>query len=187
MNRGSALAVLLALAAAIALRVPNLERRPLHNDEGVNAIKAADLWQKGHYVYDPDEFHGPSLYYATLPVLWLSGARNSAELHDASLRVAPMIFGVAIILLLLLFRDGLGPPAVAWAALFIAVSPAMVFYSRYFIHEMLLVFFSALTLGAFWRYCQTRSASWAVLSGAGLGLMFATKETFVLTVAAMGL
>jgi len=60
----------------------------------------------------------------------------------------------------------------------------MVFYSRYFIHEMLLLFFTALTLGAGWRYAQTRSARWAVLTGAGLGLMFATKETFVITVAA---
>ena len=63
----------------------------------------------------------------------------------------------------------------------------MVFYSRYFIHEMPLVFFIALTLGAAWRYAQSRSAHWAALTGAGLGLMFATKETFVLTVPAMGL
>src|SRR5690606_34588366 len=44
---------------------------------------------------------------------------------------------------------------------------------------------TALTLGAGWRYTQTRSPGWAILTGAGLGLMFATKETFVLSVAAM--
>jgi uncharacterized protein (TIGR03663 family) len=97
------------------------------------------------------------------------------------------VSGVGLILLLLLLADGLGPQAVAWAAIFIAVSPAMVFYSRYFIHEMLLLFFTALTLGAGWRYTQTRSAGWAGLAGAGLGLMYATKETFVLSLAAMGL
>ena len=123
-----------------------------------------------------------------------------------------------------------------WAAIFIAVSPAMVFYSRYFIHEMLLVFFTALTMGAGWRYVQARSrrvslspqrgegrgegweghetsgtpeshphshpspsiplpvegrgkseVGWALAAGTGLGLMFTTKETFVLTLAAMGL
>jgi len=42
-------------------------------------------------------------------------------------------------------------------------------------------------MAAGWRYVQARSARWAALTGAGLGLMFATKETFVLTVAAMGL
>jgi len=187
MKRWSALALLLAIAGALALRVPKLATRPLHNDEAVNAVKVAELWQHGRYVYDPDEYHGPALHYATLPFLWLSGARNSGELDDATLRLAPVAFGVGLILLLLLFADGLGRPAVAWAAIFTAVSPVMVFYSRYFIHEMLLVFFTALTLGAGWRYALTRSARWAVVAGAALGLMFATKETFVITVAVMGL
>ena len=187
MNRWSALALLLAMAGALALRAPGLATRPLHNDEAVNAVKLNELWQHGRYVYDPDEYHGPALPYATLPFLWLSGARNSDQLDDATLRLAPVAFGVGLILLLLLFSDGLGRQALVWAAIFIAVSPAMVFYSRYFIHEMLLVFFTTLTLGAGWRYAQTRSAAWAVVAGAGLGLMSTTKETFVITLAAMGL
>jgi uncharacterized protein (TIGR03663 family) len=187
MNRWSALALLLAVACALALRVPKLDTRPFHNDEAVNAIKVSELWQHGRYRYDPDEYHGPTLHYATLPFLWLSDARNSDDLKDATLRIAPLVFGVALILLLLLFTDGLGRSAVLWAALFTAISPAMVFYSRYFIHEMLLVFFTALTLGAGWRYVRTRLARWVILAGAGLGLMFATKETFVLSLAAMGL
>ena len=187
MNRWSVLAVLLASAAALALRAPKLATRPLHNDEAVNAVKVSELWQHGRYAYDPDEYHGPALHYATLPFLWLSGARNSDELDDATLRLAPVAFGVGLIFLLVLFVDGLGRLALAWAAIFTAVSPAMVFYSRYFIHEMLLVFFTALTLGAGWRYWQTRSARWAVVAGVGLALMFATKETFVISLAAMGL
>jgi len=187
MNRWSAMAMLLAIAGALALRLPRLDTRPLHNDEAVNAVKVVELWQHGRYVYDPDEYHGPTLHYATLPFLWLSAARNPDELQDATLRFAPVAFGLGLILLLLLLADGLGRPAVAWAGLFIAVSPAMVFYSRYFIHEMLLVFFSALTLGAGWRYWQTRSASWAFVAGAGVALMFTTKETFVISIAALGL
>jgi len=213
MNRWSAVALLLVLLAALALRFPELDTRPLHNDEAVNAVKVAELWERGRYAYDPDEYHGPTLHYATLPFLSLSGARNSSELGDATLRLAPVVCGAALILLLLLFVDGLGRAAVLWAALFVAISPAMVFYSRYFIHEMLLVFFTALTLGAAWRYVQARgrsiearssrreeahsefaakdqslltsAATLASLAGAGLGLMFATKETFVLTLAAV--
>src|SRR6185295_4640573 len=126
MNRWSAMAVLLAIAGALALRVPRLATRPLHNDEAVNAVKVSELWQHGRYGYDPDEYHGPALHYATLPFLSLSGARNPAELDDATLRLAPVVFGVGLILLLLLFLDGLGPHAMAWAAIFTAVSPAMV-------------------------------------------------------------
>jgi uncharacterized protein (TIGR03663 family) len=190
MNRWSALAapiaVLLIFAGALAFRLPKLDTRPLHNDEAVNAVKVAELWQDHQYRYDPDEYHGPTLHYTTLPFLSLSSAKGSDDLKDQTFRLAPVFFGAGLVLLLLLFHDAIGRPAVAWAALFIAISPAMVFYSRYFIHEMLLVFFTALTLGAGWRYSQTLSKSWAVATGVAAGLMFATKETFVLSLAAMG-
>ncbi len=178
------LAMLAALAGALALRAPELGRRPLHNDEAVNAVKVSDLWQHGRYAYDPDEYHGPSLHYASLPFLHLSGAPSADDLTDAQLRWVTVAFGLGLVLLTLLFADGLGRPAIAWAAAFTAVSPAMVFYSRYFIHEMLLVFFAALAIGAGWRYRQTRAAGWALTSGAGVGLMWVTKETFVFNVAA---
>lgn len=185
MNRWSALALLLAIASALVLRSHDLGNRPLHNDEAVNATKLAALWDKGEYRYDPHEYHGPALHYFSLPVLWLSGVKTSTEFSDTQLRIVTVAFGVGLILLLLLLKDGLGQSATVWAALFLAVSPAMVFYSRYFIHEMLLIFFSLLKLAAGWRYSRTRKLSWAILAGAGLGLMFATKETFVLTLAAM--
>jgi len=208
MNRWCALALLLAIAGALLLRAPDLGQRPLHNDEGINAVKLAALWEKGDYQYDPHEYHGPTLYYSSLPFLWAIGVsdlgssrreearseipNNQSRLtsaatiiSDAQLRYVTVAFGVGLILLLILFRDGLGHTATIWTAVFLAVSPAMVFYSRYFIHEMLLVFFTLFTLGTGWRYVITRKAIWAALTGAGVGLMFATKETFALTLAAM--
>jgi len=55
MNRWSALALVLAIVGGLALRAPKLGIRPLHNDEGVNAVKVTELWQHGRYAYDPDE------------------------------------------------------------------------------------------------------------------------------------
>jgi uncharacterized protein (TIGR03663 family) len=186
MNRWSALAaLLLAFAAALALRLPHLSARPLHNDEAVNATKLAELHDHGRYHYDPDEFHGPTLHYFSLPLLWLSGAKNTDEMTDGQLRLVTVFFGAALIFTLFLFFDGIDKRALIWSAAFIAISPAMVFYSRYFIHEMLLVFFTALLLGSLWRYFQTRHAEWAILAGSSVGLMYATKETFVITVAAI--
>ena len=94
MNRWSALALLVALAGALALRLPELDARPLHNDEAVNALKLTDLWQQHRYAYNPDEYHGPALHYASLPFLWLSGARDSDQLSDPTLRLAPVAFGI---------------------------------------------------------------------------------------------
>jgi uncharacterized protein (TIGR03663 family) len=63
----------------------------------------------------------------------------------------------------------------------------MAFYSRYYIHELLLVFFAFLTLAAAWRYWRSRRVGWALLGWSGVALMHATKETFVLSMAATGL
>jgi len=94
---------------------------------------------------------------------------------------------MGLIVLLPLLADGLGKTALAWAAILTAVSPAMVFYGRYYIHEMLLVFFTFLALASGWRYWRSRRIGWALLLGASLGMMFATKETFIITLAAAGL
>ncbi len=157
----------------------------MHNDEAVNAHLIQKLWEDGLYKYNPDEYHGPTLHYATLPLIWLSGAKDFTEVNESILRLGTVIFGVLLILLLWWLADGLARSALVYAAILTAVSPAMVFYSRYFIHEMLLVCFSMGAIGAGWRYIMTRRARWAVLTGASVGLMYATKETFVIALGAM--
>ena len=179
----TAIAVLLA-CISLGLWSLSLDQRPLHNDEAVNGIKFSQLWEHGGYKYDPNEHHGPSLYYATLALGRLMGAPADADhFSERRLRFTTVLFGVGLILLLPLVADGLGRKATGWAALFTAVSPAVVFYSRYYIHEVLLVFFTFLALAAGWRYWRSRKLGWALLAGAGLGLMHATKETFVITLA----
>ncbi|MDB6067509.1 MAG: hypothetical protein JWR26_3717 [Pedosphaera sp.] len=184
MSRAVTLGLLLAVVVALALRCPQLDERPMHNDEAVNAIKFRTLLETGAYRYDPNEFHGPTLSYLTLALAKFTSAPGFVDFTEARFRVLTIVFGVGLILLLPLVADGLGRWATVVAALLTAISPAMVFYSRYYIHEMLLVFFTFLALAAGWRYTQNRKISWALLAGAAVGLMQATKETFVLTLAA---
>ena len=179
-------AVFLASVLAIVLRCPRLSERPMHNDEGVNAIKFRGLWEHNSYKYDPTEFHGPSLYYCTLALERLTAAPHFEQFTEARLRLVPVLFGVGLILLIPLLVDGIGKTACISAALLTAVSPAFVFYSRDYIHEMLLVFFTFLAIVSGWRYWRTRKPAWALLSGAAIGLMWATKETFIITIAAAG-
>src|SRR5581483_8902905 len=184
MTRSLTLVLLLAAGAALALRWPGSNQRPMHNDEAVNAVKFGQLWNHGGYKYDPNEHHGPSLFYATLAIERLTGAPGFNDFTYARLRLVPVLFGLALLPLLLLMLDGLGRQGIAWAALFTATSPALVFYSGYFIHEMLLTFFTLLALGSALRYWRTRRIGWILTAGAVLGLMAATKETFVITLAA---
>lgn len=187
MNRWLAFAPLLAALVGFALRWPGLADRPMHNDEAVNAILFQRLWERGDYRYDPDEFHGPLLPYATLPFAWLSGAADFDQVTERTLRAGTVAAGVALLVLVGGLRRALGTVGTVAAAGWLALSPAMVFYSRYYIHEIWLVLFSLLFLVAGWRYRQTPRPAWAVLVGLSLGLMHATKETFVLSLAAMGI
>ena len=137
------LLILLITAAAAAFRLPDLAERPMHGDEAVNAVKLGETIEGRGYEYDPHEYHGPTLNYLTLIPAWLGGVGSFVEVREAILRVVPVVFGTLLVLLLLPLGDGLGRGAAVFASLFMAVSPAMVFYSRYFIHEMLLVCFTA--------------------------------------------
>lgn len=177
-------ALLLLTAGALALHLPSLENRPFHADEAVHAVKFRELWERGVYRYDPDEFHGPTLYYAALPVVALRGRADFAATREADYRLSIALFGAATLLLLALLADGLGRPAALVAAGLMALSPACVFYSRYYIQETLLTFFTLGSLACGWRYTRKPSSGWAIWLGVCGGLMLATKETAVLSFAA---
>ncbi len=176
--------MVVAFVIACVLRFPAREVKTMHTDEATQAVKLHEMMQ-GEYHYDPKDHHGPTLLYSTVPLLWMTGTdwEHATESH---LRLVPALYGVALLLLLVLAGDGMGKMALGWAALFIAVSPLMVFYSRYFIMEVLLVVFTWGCIGCGWRFFMTRRVSWLAWAGVFAGLMHATKETCVLHFAAMG-
>jgi len=177
--------LLIATVIALTLRVPRLAQRPMHTDEAVHAMKFVELLEHGQYRYDPVEYHGPALNYFTLIGAWGEGAKTSLEISESTLRVVPVVFGVLIVLLFLLFYDGLGSWALVFGALLTAVSPAFVFYSRYYIQEMLLVCFTFFFIASLWRYWQGRKIRWIIAAGVCAGLMHATKETCIIAFGAI--
>jgi uncharacterized protein (TIGR03663 family) len=176
---------LTAVAVAVALRLPRLDLRPMHGDEAIHAVKFGDLLEKGSYVYDPNEYHGPTLNFFTLVPAWLGGANNIQEVTDFTFRIVPVFFGVLTVLLLWLLADGLGKTATIIAAVFTAISPAFVFYSRYYIQEMLLVCFTLGIIACGYRYLKSRKVIWACLTGISMGLCHATKETCIIVFASI--
>jgi uncharacterized protein (TIGR03663 family) len=173
------------VAVALALRAPQLERRPLHNDESNQAAKLGTLLDTGVYRYDPHDHHGPTLYYLTLPLARLQSGGSYAATEIWVYRAVPVAFGVLLVLLALGARAALGQGGAWLAALLTAVSPAMVYFSRFYIQEMLLVAFTFGLLLCLWRWLRAPSLAWAAGAGASAGLMFTTKETCVLAWAAL--
>ncbi|UCH63987.1 MAG: TIGR03663 family protein [Fidelibacterota bacterium] len=174
-----------ATLVALAMRLPRLGLRPMHTDEAVHAVKFGSLLEKGHYRYDPHEYHGPTLNYLTLIPAWLSSARKLTDINEFTLRIVPVFFGTLLVLLLLPVAGGLGRTAAVAAALLTAVSPAMVFYSRYYIQEMLMVCFTFGAIISGYRYSQCKNIKWALLTGVSLGLLYATKETCIIVFGSM--
>jgi len=171
--------LLIVLGAAV-FRLVGLGLRPMHHDEANQALKFGALLERGDYRYDKADHHGPSLYYLSLPFARALGADRLAALSERTLRLVPACFGIGAILLLLFLVPLIGKEAVLWGALGLAVSPVMVYFSRFYIQETLLLFFLVGFIVALCRYKRRPSWAWAVAAGVFAGMMYATKETSVI-------
>jgi len=174
--------IVVALGLGIYYRSVALETRPMHTDEAILATKLATLWTEGTFDYDPTDYHGPGLHQATWLYATLARWGNPETWTEAQLRHIPMVCGILVLGLTLLFARPLTWHGVTVAMLLIAVSPMQVFYSRYFIMEMLLVLLLTVALWAVWKFILTGGKGWLLLLGACLGFAHATKETFVINV-----
>ncbi len=167
----------LVTGAALWLRTCDLAARPMHADEANQAVKLGELIETGRYAFDPSDHHGPTLYYAALPIAWLRHEDTLAQLSETTVRLVPALAGTLAVLLLATLAGSIGFWPALVAAAFLAVSPPAVYYSRYFIQETLLVTF---TLGAFvcaQRWWRHGHLTWALAAGAFVGLMQATKAS----------
>ena len=162
------------MVAAVLLRALALELRPLHHDEGVNGHFLLALLRSGSYRYDPSNYHGPSLYYFTLPLAY--AAEKAGALSTWVVRVVPVVFGVATVWLGLALRRYVGTVGALAAAALMAVSPGMVFFSRYFIHEMMFVFFTVGVVVAALKFYEGGDVR-AAAGGADAGRQGAAEAT----------
>lgn len=145
-----ACSIITAIAAFVRFFL--LELKPLHHDEGVNGFFLTTLFREGTYKYDPQNYHGPDLYYIALAFTKIFG------LNTLSIRASVAIFGVLTVLLAFGLKNYIGKTGALAAALFLALSPGMVYISRYFIHEILFVFFSLGIVLAVLYFVEKRKA-----------------------------
>jgi uncharacterized protein (TIGR03663 family) len=162
------------LLVAAAIRLPELGLNPFHHDEGVNGWFTTNLVRTGNYFYDPHNYHGPSLYYLALASEILFG------LTDTAMRLVPVVFGVLTVAIVLGLRPVLGSLPVLVGAALIAISPGMVYISRYFIHEMMLVAGTAGFVASVLLYLRTGKPPFVITAAIALALMATTKESWVI-------
>ena len=169
------------VALALVLRLLWLGMKPPHFDEGVNGWFVDQMTKTGFYHYDPGNYHGPFHFYVLFLMQTLFGRSVVVE------RIPLVLINTATVWLVLQFRRFFPWKVCVLAALAMAVSPGMLFYSRYAIHEAWFVFGMILALwGALemWKRGSPRGL-WAVVSG--VTLLMLTKETFIMHLTAFGL
>jgi uncharacterized protein (TIGR03663 family) len=170
---------------AIFSRVHKIDVRPMHGDEANQAYRFQLLHEKSTPIYDARDYHGPTLYYFMRPLAWLTG-KDYSELEKTDYRLLTTIFSLLSILLCLAFKEALGVVPTLTLALLMAISPANVFYSSYFIQESLLICFTLAFFACAWHFRQSllnkkprQAKLYAIGIGLSIGLMIATKETSV--------
>jgi len=172
---------LLLFLVAILARFVLLDLKLFHHDEAIHAWFSYRLLTEGIYQYDP-MYHGPFLYYVTAGMFSLFGA------SDLVGRLLPSLFGVLLIpLVYLIHRIGyLDRRQTLVAALFIAVSPNMVYFSRFLRNDVFIAFFTLALLVALLYYLEHGKTQYALLGAAAVGLGMSSKENMPIVLAIFG-
>ena len=184
------------------LRFWGLGDKPLHHDESLHAYYSLGLlhnlesWSScfnppypGYscYTYDP-LLHGPFQFHLIAFVYWISHLVGAADngVNTTTVRIGAATLGTIIVGLPYFLRDYLGKIG-AWLACFLlAVSPSMVYFSRFAREDIYMACFTLLMVVAVARYIHDRKMYWLVIAAAAFSLSYATKEATFLTMAVFG-
>ena len=194
--------VALIVLGGLFLRLYAIDVIPsgLNNDEAINAIEAneiaagkpfATLTERGlnretmfHYLA-AFSFRNPGLLLNVLRAVPVAFGLNPRFINDPMsdaiipLRAVSMVAGTLTILLLYLFaRRELGVRVALFAALFLAVSPWHLLYSRTGERVILAPIFAIATAGLFLRAWRTTKLADHLLWGLAAGLGFWTYTSF---------
>jgi len=165
---------------SLFLRFYYLDARTIHIDEGMG-LRLGQMMLDGQWRYNPANSHGPIYFFFASAVVRVFGDNLIVA------RAGTVLVSVAWLLILLwLYWPLLRYPGRLLLAAGLGFSSGMVFFARYFIHEHLFILTTvgALFAAEMWIRHRDRRAPIAFIV---LGvLMYATKETALLTWAAWG-
>ena len=174
---------LLIILFALLIRLFDLGERVFHHDESVHASFTLRLLKTGQYTYDP-AYHGPFLFHSTAVIFHFLG------INDTTARLIPVFFGVATIPLLFLLKKELGKRGVLWSAFLLSFSPSMVYFSRFFRNDLIIVFCTLATVAGGIRYLEnlhsTKRYPYLILVASSLAIAVSSKENAYLVILMFG-
>ncbi|MQF69694.1 TIGR03663 family protein [SAR202 cluster bacterium AD-804-J14_MRT_500m] len=164
---------------ALGLRLWGLGDRPMHYDESLHAYYSWDLFVGNGMRHEP-WIHGPLQFFLNAAVFAMFWD------NDYTARLIYCLFGAGLVGLPYFLRDYMGRCATLTAAAMFAVSPTLLYFSRYSRNDILMAFWALTLFVLTWRYLHDRKNRYLYIFAAVLALAFATKETAYILVVTFG-
>lgn len=160
-----------------------LGRMALHHDESIHAWMSWKFYtgaggftcwggrQSATYCYDP-VYHGPSLYVLTLLSYFLFGD------GDMQARLPQAAAGIGLAASAWMLRPYLGNRGALLAAVLLAFTPTLLYYTRFARHDGLMVLWTLWIVIGFFRYLDTARPRYLYLMAVGGALALTTHELY---------
>ena len=183
---------IVVIVFALGLRLYEISSRAMHYDEAIHlhfSFKLANSpgvalgwpWIFGTDYFHSAWMHGPFQIEMAAAIFTILGDT------DFTSRLGYALFGTALVALPYFLRDHIGRRAALIAAVMLALSPALLYFSRFGRNDIIMMFWAVALFTLMWRYLRSGSRINLCLASAVLAFMFATKETAYLLVAIFGL
>ncbi len=173
-------AFLLVALVAAAMRLWELEGRTMHYDEAIHLHFAWKLARGVEFVHSP-WMHGPLQIELVAVVLKYLGDT------DFLARLPYALFGVTLTVLPYFMRRLIGDKGAVCAAVILAFSPSLLYFSRFGRNDILMAVWAVLLLIMLWQYGISNRRRYLFGAAAVTALMLATKETAYFVILFMGL
>ena len=171
---------LFIFVTGLLLRLYEIANRAMHHDESLHAYYSWELSQGSGLIHNP-MLHGPLQMELTALIFFLLGD------NDTTARLLYAFAGSVLILLPVLIRNSLGKYGAITTATLLAISPTMVYFSRFARNDILMAVLAFGIVIAMWKYLVSGNKKNLYVISALLALCFSTKESAYLIVAILGL
>ena len=170
----------LIFLVALSLRLYSLGDRAVHHDESLHGYFAYQMYIGSGYEHNP-LMHGIFLFQLVSVSFFIFGD------SEFSLRLPMAMTGSLIIFLPILMRDRLGYIGSIFASLMLAISPSILYFSRFARNDIFMLFIFLLLVISMWKYFSSKESKWLYVFSIFMAIGFITKETQYIFVAIISL
>lgn len=165
---------------ALLARVWDLGSRAIHHDESLHAFYSWSLASGHGYEHNP-MMHGPFQIEASAAIFRMFGD------SDFTARILYVIAGTILVLMPLFLRKRLGTMGSLFSSTMLAISPTMLYFSRFARNDIIIAVWTLGLVVCTWRYIDEGRNRYLYVASILLSLAFTTKETAYLITAILGL